>query len=48
MRGEFSALPTPRVSFEFRVFYSLFYLSSNLGWSGRDVHYLSGFKGGGS
>lgn len=48
MRGEFSALPSPRVSFEFRVFYSLFYLSSNLGWSGRDVHYLSGFKGGGS
>ena len=48
MRGEFSALPSRRVSFVFRVFYSLFYLSSNLAWSGRDVQYLSGFKGVGS
>ena len=48
MRGEFSALPWRHVSFEFRVLYSLFYLSSNLGWTGRDVQYLSGFNGGGS
>ena len=46
--GRISALPSRRVSFEFRVFYSLFYLSLNIGWSGRDVRYLSRFKGGGS